>query len=413
MFILFTFSVLVDLVWLLGNYHPAPLSSSEADFSYENHSKTLDLVTHFILGIHSLCKMCLCWNFCKHTEVGDSFIFCLKKLLPTSLEEANPKRQLESRIITIAWLEVFSAIIFLSCAIYIMLRLSWAYNASTFLFDLPSIMLMKAGTVVLFFLGVMKNVGRISFLFQDLGCIPFTGINEDISRVKIDGEFLKFNSFLKVVDFLFGVATIFFLASSFVLGEDGIEEVRIVTLLVSLALFVNSVMSVALWSSVCWYSSIISNSEENEERVEENNSFGSLPQYQVRTSLKNVIENSASNVITNPLEFAMEWKQLAPGFRRGFQASYTPSNEICTNALEASGFQVVASGSVQKEIKIYCFTIVMGEQYLLELTFNPTLRCLEVQIKAKLSTKRLVVSSILSKLPLNELFGITHMSKHV
>ena len=43
-----------------------------------------------------------------------NFIFCLKKLLPTSLEEANPKRQLESRIITIAWLEVISAIMFLS-----------------------------------------------------------------------------------------------------------------------------------------------------------------------------------------------------------------------------------------------------------------------------------------------------------
>ena len=407
MFILFTFSVLVDLVWLLGNYHPAPLSSSEADFSYENHNKTLDLVTHIILGIHSLCKMCLCWNFCKHTEVGDSFIFCLKKLLPTSLEEANPKRQLESRIITIAWLEVFSAIIFLSCAIYIMLRLSWAYNASTFLFDLPSIMLMKAGTVVLFFLGVMKNVGRISFLFQELGCIPSTSTIEDISRVKIDGEFLKFNSFLKVVDFLFGVATIFFLASSFVLGEDGIEKIRIVTLLVSLALFVNSVMSVALWSSVCWYSSIISHPEENEEIVEENNTFGSPPQYQVRNSLEHVIENNASNIITNPLEFAMEWKQLAPGFRRRFRTSYTPSNETCTNALEASGFHVVASGSVQKEMKIYCFTFIAGEQFLLELTSNPLLGHVEVQIKAKLSSKRLLDSSILSKMPLNELFGIT------
>jgi hypothetical protein len=166
-------------------------------------------------------------------------------------------------------------------------------------------------------------------------------------------------------------------------------------------------MSAALWISVCRYSSIVSHSEEIENRVEENSTFGSSPEYQVRNSLENIIENNTSNIITNPLEFAMEWKQLAPGFRRRFQTTHTSSNETCTNALEASGFQVVASGSVQREIKIYCFTFIAGEQFLLEITFNPTLQYLEVQIKAKLSTKRLVDSSILSKLPLYELFGIT------
>ena len=396
---------MVDLVWLLGKYHPIPLSSSEADFWYDNDNKTKELVTHIFVGIHSLCKMCLCWSYCKNTEVGVSFILCLKKLLPTSLEEANSKRQLISRIMIIAWLEVFSVVIFLSCAIYIMLRLSWAYNASTFLFDLPSILLLKAGTGVLFTLGVIKNVG-ISFLFQELGCITSISIEEDISRVKIDGEFLKFNSFLKVIDFFFGVGTTFSLASSFVLGEEGIEEVRFITFFVSLALFVNSVMSVALWLSVYWYSSIISHSEENEERVEENHTFGSPPESQVTHSLENVIEN-ASNIITNPLEFAMEWKQLAPGFRRRFQASYIPSNETCTHTLEASGFHVVASGSVQKETKIYCFTFIAGEQFLLEVTSNPLRGHVEVQVKAKLSSKRIVDSNILSKLPLKDLFGIT------
>lgn len=132
----------------------------------------------------------------------------------------NPKDifgAIQTRVIAIEWIELVCSISMLLLAIYAYVQLGWSvlFTYPAPLMPLKSIMLIKALVSLFVYASCMKNTNLIAF-FSEFGCRPSCknirdGKTDDGTyfgtqrKVNVDGDFLCFNAFTKVLDLMIGV----------------------------------------------------------------------------------------------------------------------------------------------------------------------------------------------------------------
>jgi hypothetical protein len=222
----------MDFDWLSSCYDIAPLDGS-ADYINEayNYATSMGCIELPMIGriawwailINIPVKAVMIFMAVRKAKSGQGLLWAIWKRLNffcPPCTTRNPKdvsSAIQTRVIAIEWIELICSMSMLFLTLYAYVQLGWSvhFTYPAPLIPLKAIMLIKGVFGLLVYASCIKNTNFIAFL-SEFGCRPSCKNVRDRKnvdgttsnsqqKVNVDGDFLCFNTFTKVLDLMVGV----------------------------------------------------------------------------------------------------------------------------------------------------------------------------------------------------------------
>jgi hypothetical protein len=222
----------MDFDWLSSCYDIASLDGT-ADYNNKTYNYATSLgcmglslvgkISWWAILLNIPIKAVMMFMTVRRSKSGQGLLWAIWKRLNFFFPPCttrNPKDvsgAIQTRVIAIEWMELVCSISMLLLTVYVYIQLAWSvlFTYPAPLIPLKVIMLIKGLVGLLVYASCMKNTNLLAF-FSEFGCRPSCknirdgkttdGTSVGTQRkVNVDGDFLCFNTFTKVLDLMVGV----------------------------------------------------------------------------------------------------------------------------------------------------------------------------------------------------------------